>query len=60
MPRAAPLVLLGTGTLHADPAHLARLAVVAVLCVAVPRMLMRDAVLRCLCASAAESPTPSP
>jgi hypothetical protein len=46
--------------LHADPAHLARLAVVAVLCVVVPWMLMRDAILRRPRASAAESPTPSP
>jgi len=46
VPEAAPLVLLGTGTLHTDPAHLTRLAVVAVLFVVVPWMLMRHAMKR--------------
>jgi hypothetical protein len=55
--RAAPLVLLGTGMVHADPAHLARLAVVAVLCVVAPWMLMRYAIRPRMRASAAESPT---
>ena len=60
VPKAAPLVAVGTGALHADSAHLERLAVV-VLCVVVPWTLMRDAILRwCTRAPAAEWPMLSP
>jgi len=40
-PEAAPLVLLGTGGLHADAAHIARIVVAALACVTVTWLLAR-------------------
>ena len=46
LPEAVPLVLLGAGMLHGDAVHIAKLAVIAVVCVVASWLVMQHAVKR--------------